>query len=394
MRRIQLLFLLGLTGWLWTGPLRAQQRPEDEVTNPWVITGEAVGYWVRSSRVVPLVTTGSGPNAGGLADPNTTILFDSSRLDFNPSIGGRVQLAYAFCPGITATLGGFVVDNERRQTTFASDATGNPFLFRPFFNVETNNPNAGVIVAAPGVLAGSIQISTTRQIYGANSDLICPIYGDEDWQLSGCVGGCYLSLKEALQINDSTTSLVGGVLEFAGAFLPTGSVVTSMDRFDAHNQFFGSEIGLILEARLSQKFWAGLDLKLGLGDNHAEIAVVGLSTAMTPGGTTAILPAGTLALPSNSGMFTRDRFGAIPQVDLQIGYDITSSLRAILGYQLIVWPGVARASELAPARISDVALPTSPAFGTVAQFPGVPPVLFPSSTFWIQGVHGGLEYRF
>src|SRR5262249_19783267 len=118
-------------------------------------------YWWTSPGPLSqaLVTTGTGPSAGGLADPGTVKLIGGTSLDYGGQSGGRF-LAGLNMPNIIwpVEVGFFFLGQQSFQAAEASDANGNPILVRPFFNVATGNPNAAAIVAAPGLLQGRVDV--------------------------------------------------------------------------------------------------------------------------------------------------------------------------------------------------------------------------------------------
>jgi len=193
MRRLALVLLAGLVCLCCPRPIRADDLtpPDEEPVQRSFLSGEYMLYWVKPSGLgVPLATTGpaSSPTAGGLADPTTKVLFGASQLDFNPTNGGRLEYDRVLLPGMTLAISGLYVGEQLRNFQTSSDANGNPFLVRPFFNVETGNPNAGVLVAAPGLFSGQIQIKNDRQLFGVESNLILGLYGEDWWELSYSVG--------------------------------------------------------------------------------------------------------------------------------------------------------------------------------------------------------------
>jgi hypothetical protein len=354
-------------------------------------------WWVKRPGLgVPLLTgtTGSpnSPTAGGLSDPSTTILFGANQLNFNPSSGGKGEVAYILCPGITLTAGGFYVGEGQGNFRSSSDAMGNPFLFRPFFNVDTNNPNAGLVVAQPGFFSGSVQVTTDRQLFGLEANSISGLYGCDWWQLSGSIGVRYLFLHETLNISQQTTLLQDAIASFAGQVLVTGDQISTLDRFATRDQFVGGQAGLFLEARFD-RFWVGTGAKLAIGGTHQEGAVSGFSSVVSSVIPPQTLNIGVLALPSNSGFLKNDGLSVVFDLDAKVGYDITSWLRAVAGYEAIYWTNVVRASQIIPNRVSGVQEPLSPFFGA----PGGQQIPAPSlrtSSIWMQGLHIGLEFRY
>jgi hypothetical protein len=107
---------------------------------------------------------------------------------------------------------------------------------------------------------------------------------------------------------------------------------------------------------------------------------------------------GLLALATNIGRFTRDRFSAVPEVGVNVGYRITDHLRAFVGYNFLYWGNVVRPADqidrvldasLIPNFLNpQTGLPYTP---TGALRPAVP---FKETDYWAQGVTFGLEFRY
>ena len=100
-------------------------------------------------------------------------------------------------------------------------------------------------------------------------------------------------------------------------------------------------------------------------------------------------PGGLLALPSNIGRFSRDRFGLIPEVNLNVGYQLTDHLRLFVGYDILYWSNVVRPGD----QISRSINPTQQLGGTLMGV-AAPLPQFHTTDFWAQGVSLGLDLQF
>ena len=99
--------------------------------------------------------------------------------------------------------------------------------------------------------------------------------------------------------------------------------------------------------------------------------------------------AGVLALGTNSGTFTGDTFTMIPQLGLELGFQVNCHWRAYVGYDILYWGSVVRAGEQIDLNIDPRNIPPT-------QDPALPFPAFPGRTtsFWAQGVNVGTEFRF
>src|SRR5262249_11644204 len=123
--------------------------------------------------------------------------------------------------------------------------------------------------------------------------------------------------------------------------------------------------------------------------NHESVDINGTTTRVV-GASTDVATGGVLALPTNIGHFSRDRFCVIPEAGLKIGVDLNEHWRAWIGYDLLYASNVVRAGDQIDTIVNRTQIPFS---GTTLTGPARPAVLFRSTDFLTQGVSAGLEYR-
>ena len=94
---------------------------------------------------------------------------------------------------------------------------------------------------------------------------------------------------------------------------------------------------------------------------------------------------------SNIGIRSKDRFAVVPEVGINVGYDVTPRLRVFGGYSFLFWSNVARPGQQIDRTLDENRIP---------DFPAAPPVtaVRPSSgvtseSIWIQGVSFGILYK-
>jgi hypothetical protein len=126
--------------------------------------------------------------------------------------------------------------------------------------------------------------------------------------------------------------------------------------------------------------------KVALGPTQQMVNIQG-STLVN--GTTR-LEGGLLALSSNIGHYSRDVFTVVPEVGLNLGYQLTDHLRLFVGYNFLYWSSVVRPGNTVQRAINPNLLPGS----TVMGGPDRPAFAFRGSDFWAQGVSFGLEFRY
>src|SRR5262249_10830358 len=121
------------------------------------------------------------------------------------------------------------------------------------------------------------------------------------------------------------------------------------------------------------------------------VGVNGATTIGVPGAPPVTNLGGLLALSSNIGQRSKDRTVVIPQLGVQVGYQITCNLRAYVGYTFLYWSEVARAGNQIDLAVNPNPLPpvTPPVSGPLRPAPR-----FENTSFWAQGFDLGLEFRF
>src|SRR5262249_17740704 len=136
--------------------------------------------------------------------------------------------------------------------------------------------------------------------------------------------------------------------------------------------------------------------KLALGDMHQVAQPNGATQIINPDPRTlpasTTTPGGILSSPGDVGRISRDRFAYLPELNLKLGYQFTSWLRAYVGYDALLIGHAARAgdsSTINPIN-SNVSVAGSSSTASVAQ----PTFRFRDSDVWAQGLTFGMEVRY
>ena len=171
--------------------------------------------------------------------------------------------------------------------------------------------------------------------------------------------------------------------------IPTRFVVD--DVFRSRNEFNGGELGMI--AQFYRGRWS-LELlaKVGFGNNRQNVSISGHTAITDPQGTTEEYDGGLLALEgTNIGHYARNDFVVIPQLGVELGYQVNCHLRAYVGYNFLYWSNVIRAAEQIDMSVNPTYIPgqEDPPSGEAR-----PAFAFHDSDFWAQGLNAGLEWRF
>jgi hypothetical protein len=233
-------------------------------------------------------------------------------------------------------------------------------------------------------------------MWGYEASVRSRVWGDANAHIELLTGFRGLALEEVLQIEDDRTLLQN----LAG--ISKGSLISIRDNFGTSNRFYGGQVGA--SGQLRSGPWT-LDLvgKLGLGVTQQLFSTNG-SSGVTPASQS--LPAqnaGLLALDSNSGRFIRNRFSVVPEVGLTLGYQVNDYVRVYAGYTGLLWSGVARPGQQIDTTLDVKRIPALAKVGTPASFlptttspvvPARPEIRFNDTTFWVQGLNCGVEFRY
>jgi hypothetical protein len=334
-----------------------------------------------------LVSASPASSAAILGRPGTIPLFGGpDDVDNGTRSGGRFTLGYWLNEAQTVGIDGGYLFLGSRAVTFADSGTGAAdtlALGRPFFNLNSGAEDAE-LVAFPGVLAGQINVSLRSRLQGAETNGIVNLACGPSGRLDAFAGFRYLQFDENLDITENLQVLPGVPVQ-------GGSRFALADEFDASNRFYGGQIGLRGEAIVG-RIYADLVAKVALGGTNEVVKING-GTATTTGGQTTFQSGGLLALPTNSGRFSRDVFAVVPEVGVTIGYQLTERLRASVGYTFLYCSEVARPGAQIDRGLDTTRIPTNLSGGTPAG-PARPSFQFNSGDFWAQGVTFGIELRY
>lgn len=378
----------------------------------WWVRAEYLAWATSGMYIPPLATTGPDEeNPGILGEPGTEILYGDETILNDMRSGGRISFGRWLDPCQTWGLGGeyFALADQTADFFAQSDDEGSPIISRPYFTVygfdadgELKPPGENAeLVSLPDVLAGSLRVRSSTGFQGAGAwvrwNICCKnmCFSDCNWcdpcrdPCAGVPGGIrvgmlagyrFYRLNDSVSITEDLTSLIE---ESPGEFLIN-------DRFATRNQFNGAELGFVLEARKA-RWTAELLGKIALGSNRQTVRINGSTVITGSDGDDGTYEGGLLALPTNIGTYNRNKFAVIPQLNANLGYNITPRLRAIVGYTLIYWSSVVRAGDQISLDVNETYLPR--AFDE-PEGPPRPAFAWRNTDFWAQGINVGLDYRF
>jgi hypothetical protein len=356
------------------------------------VRGEYLLWKISPHHLPPLVTT-SPPGTLGVL-PNANVLFGGS-VNQDDLSGARFTFGVWLDPCETYGLEGSFFFLGPRTVGFSASSPGIPVLARPFFDVNPMFPPSETAeqIANPAMppilpLAGSVNVSLFSELAGFE------INGIKNLCRSCCgrvdvIGGFrYLRLRDILKIDEN---LVVPATPDTMAMGIAGQTTTVNDTFATRDQFYGGQLGLRWEWHW-RRWQLDLTGKVALGDTHEQVDING-STLITPGPMAMAFPqafpGGLLAQPTNIGHHNRDRFAVVPEMGINVGYQITDRWRAFAGYNFIYWSNVARPGEQIDRTINSSQIGGRPLVGVAR-----PILAIKDTDLWAYGVNFGLEFRY
>jgi len=339
------------------------------------IGAEYLLWWTSGMHVPPLITTSPQGTplgaAGVLGQPTTTVLVGGT-------INNEVRSGVRTREGVWLDRndrfgleGSFVymgVDGERFTAT---PANVNDIIARPFFNVALGLPNSNV-ANFPALDFGSARVTTHGELFLADANLRAKLFCGNDWRIDVLAGYRFANLNERLVISENLVSV--GVAQAGTGFLIT-------DRFATQNQFEGGQLGLAGEWQRGRLFvdWRGL---VALGAGIKSVTISGTTTTTAPGAAPVTTNVGLLAQPSNSGTFHSTDFSVLPEVGVNVGYQVSDAIRLWVGYSFLYWTRVVRPGNQIDLRVDLTQVQPLPAFH------------MNRTDIWMQGINFGAGLRF
>jgi hypothetical protein len=341
---------------------------------------ESLLWFSGSRKTPPLVTT--HPNTGGLpvlSDPLTQVL-----------AGGNEEVGTGLLPGFRGGLGMWLDDCQSlglgggvvllfgrdQESTFTSDGTTS--LGLPFFNTSIGANDAylvGLDASALGSNRGSISASSRLDFAAADAYLRTALIQNGQNRVDLFGGYLFARLDDSLGVS---STLVDGITNA----IPNGTVFDITDTFSTENTFHGGQLGLMSE--VSNGRWSLMtSTKFGLGNMQQRVSAAG--TYVETGAFVVTENRGLFVQSSNVGNRSRNVFTFIPQLDLKLGYRLSSNSKFNVGYSLVYFDDVAVAGNQIDPSI-DIA--------NIFAVPNAPQTRFVSDSLILHGITLGLSYDF
>jgi hypothetical protein len=279
--------------------------------------------------------------------------------------------------------------------TFAASAPPYTLLARPFTNVNPNTPNVGLgssseVIAGPGVATGNVVATLKSTVWGAEVNYRRYLMGSCQARLDLLVGYRYLDVSETLTITETFNRVPGSNL---GIGVPAQMGLIT-DQFHTQNQFNGGQIGA---AGTFQRGRWSLDGRstIAFGTVYQTAEISGLQVLAFPNGTVQGTPGGLLAVPgANIGRFSQTKFAVVPEIGVNIGYQVTQHMKVFVGYNFLYLSSAVRPGNVIDTNIDAARVPNLLPAGSGAPLTAIHPVpTLNTSGYFIQGISFGLVYK-
>jgi hypothetical protein len=349
---------------------------------------EGLMWWVHGKSLPPIFSTSPAGTpvgqAGVLGTPGATTGFGGEDPISNPRWGGRLTVGAWLGSGSGVFgLEGSYFRLASRSAAGTVGGAADPISSRPF--VGADGVNDAELVTFPGVLAGSASAALdATSLSGADAAVRIPVYFDPCRprpRVDVLVGYRWLHYGEDFGVRED-------LLPLAGAFAP-GTNIVVRDQFRVRNDFHGAMLGLAYSNRFGG-FTLDVTGRASVGHVWRRVDIDGSTVVSVPGVAPVTSVGGLLAQRSNIGRYDEGKWTVIPEMELRLGYDVTSSLRVTAGYSLLVLNDFYRAGSVIDTTVNRKLIPPM-GDGTGPQRPAFSPS---DGVIWVHGLSVGAELRF
>jgi hypothetical protein len=409
--------------------------------------GEFLMWWLEGMDTPPLVV--SSPNSTFVP---SDIIYGGTPILEDVRYGGRLTLGlwldecgtwgleadYLGLGTLEEVFTAGVIDGNDDNTDIGVAL----HIGRPYFNTAAfeNNTLGGIVERGPAVeivdsgeLDGTVTVTSRSEFQSAGIRLrhsLCFAPGCCD---TGCGDGvgcgssvncgsgvCPLNgqlgrLCRLIKCGNRRTDVLYGVrwarldesldiyedLRVVGTGNFVGDAFDVNDHFATRNDFFGGEVGFMME--WERRRWSlGFLSKVAIGNTRQRVDINGSTTF--DGEETAV---GGLLTQSydhpggftvgNIGRYERNEFSMLPELGATLGYCVTPRFKLTAGYTLLYWSNVVRPGDQIDIDVNGNLIPSNldgEGVDPDEVVPGDHPRFeFRQTDLWAQGINLGGEYR-
>lgn len=344
-------------------------------------SAELLLWFINGQDLPPLVTYGSAtdPVPGAMGQPGTVVAYGNGPENSALRPGGRFGAGWWFgernAVGVDAE---YLFLGEQNWTNVYQGFGNTQTVGRPFTNA-LNGAASAEQVYQPGKLAGAVTVNSVNNFQGANVNVRWGLVRRPKYVLDLQTGGRWMRFDEDLGIYENLATTSGK---------SSGFLVS--DQFSTNNTFYGANFGLLNTIYMG-RFNLGFNAKLGVGVNNQTVDIYG-NTVVNNASAITSYNGGLLAMPTNIGSYSQSKVTVIPELDFQVGYQLSQRWRFTIGYSLLYWSNVVRPGNIIDPVVNPNQFP--PPTGTTLVGPARPAFAWNTADLFIQGANLGLEFRY
>jgi hypothetical protein len=344
------------------------------------VQAEYLLWWMTDNRIP--VVVGALPAALATVNPADlptgaiTPLFSGDNLNFGSTSGIRFTVGGWIDEDQHIGLEGSSFVLDRRTINFTALGNGDPVV-GPVFTDVTNGRETIITPVEPLQARELAHVSVSERLWSAEANVRSRLAYFGRSPLEVFAGFRYLDLDDRLSIFTSTD------------FLGIGTS-SQADIFQTRNRFYGGQIGASFD--LNERRWSlTMQGKLALGGMSEAVDIRGSTVDVFNGAAPQAFVGGVLAQQGNIGHFTHSQFVAMPELTVNLGYQVTRLFRVFVGYNLLYISDAVR-----PGQVIDVVNPRFIHDLIVTNPVNInrPVPQFESTDLWVQGLNFGLEFRY
>lgn len=351
-------------------------------------------YWKIQDAPQPTPLVIESPVDGAvIGDANTNVILGGKKIKNDWVSGGRFGLGYWFdeCRTFGGEVNYFILPwQSKSRSVYGTGLEGSNYLSVPYFNTDSGNEDAFTIAGffddEFGPYSGKAKLKLRNKMQGAEANLIMDIPTcDCNFKVGLLAGFRWWNFDENLSFETDSPYLN---IE--------NSVFITKDKFDCQNNFYGGQIGVGLDYNCGC-FFFNVKGKVALGANCAKTSIHGsllTNDYLEEIGAPVPYQGGIFAQPTNIGSNKKTYFAWIPEVNANIGYQITECLRIKAGYTFLWVNKVLRPGSQIDRNINPTQSFAIDGPDAILSGDPTPRSLNKTNSIWTQGVSVGFDFAF
>lgn len=349
-------------------------------------------WWTSGMNSPAVLTTGpvgvTGPSGrpGVVGAPGTQVLAGGD-IGFGAGSGARISLGGWLSDDkvLGAEVSYLFIGQVTNSRTYTMDGLpGSAPLSLAFNNAQLGGTPDSTGLALPGSFGGTASLGTASDLQSFEANLPVRLFTGDRWRLDGLTGFRWVILDEYTNLTTYSRDIASPVY------------LMTTDHFGTTNNFYGGQLGLRSTGQFD-RWTVQYYGKVALGATASDIKIAGTALSNqfsgSPGAALGY-PGGYLAQPTNEGNFRDANFAVLPEVGMNVGYDVTARLNLFVGFSAFYLSQAARSAE----QISPLVNPSqSPAFtnvnSTALVGQAAPLPTLDIGNFWAYGLNFGGQFK-